>query len=553
MVAWCRGAAQGTLDRGVGAVRGVVFMTTLLRSVLSVSAATVLSRTTGYLRWSAQAAALGAGAVVVEAYSLAILLPSLIYELFIGGILYSIFIPVLVDRMTHHGEDDARGLTNALFTLILPLMAVMAVLGIVFAGPLVDLVGSWDRTEELSAEQARQAQEYAVFFFRIFALQMLFYGLSTIATGVLQAHRRFFLPTFAPVLNNLIIIGSFATFYFLQDSDRRLALYVLAFGVTLGAAVMALALVPTLLALGYRPRPQVGHPALLPTAKLAGPLVVLVAASVGFQLLAAQLVSRYGALAALNYAFTIFSLPYGIFVVAIATALMPDLSERHSQEDVQGYRETLSFGLRTMLFVVVPSAVGLIVLAEPIVGLLYERGAFGTQDTRLVARLLVAYSVGLLGYSAYFFLVRAFYSRQNTKTPALLNVGILIAYAALVYGLSYVLQAVGVVLALSAAYGVLALLALATTRREIGRIDGRRVLISLAKALAAGAAMYAVALVGTSVLGTGSDLPERLLILATVGTVSLAAYLGAAFVLRTEELYSLSGLLRRRARSKISP
>jgi putative peptidoglycan lipid II flippase len=516
--------------------------------MLSISVATVFSRATGYLRWSAQAAALGAGAgaVVAEAYSVAILLPGLIYELFVGGILYSIFIPVLVDRMTSYGEDDARRLTNALFTLVLPLMSLLALAGILFAGPLVDLVADWDDSEILSAVQVRQAEDYGVFFFRIFALQMLFYGVSTIATGVLQAHRRFFLPTFAPVLNNLIVIGSFAAYYFLRENDQRLALYVLAFGVTVGVAVMALALVPTLLALGYRPRPQVGHPALLPTARLAGPMVVLVAASVGFQFLAAHLASRFGAYAALNYAFTIFSLPYGLFVVAIATALMPELSEKHSSEDTEGYRDTFSFGLRTMLFVVVPSTVGMITLAEPIVGLLYQRGEFGASDTRAVAVLLVAYAVGLLGYSAYFFLVRAFYSRQNTKTPALLNVGILVAYAALAYGLSYLLQAVGVVLALSIAYAVLAVLALAATRREIGRIDGRRLLVSSAKILAAGAAMCAVAVAGTSLLGNGSDFTGRLLVLLAVGGASLAAYLGAAFALRTEELKSVAGLLRRR-------
>jgi putative peptidoglycan lipid II flippase len=200
-----------------------------------------------------------------------------------------------------------------------------------------------------------------------------------------------------------------------------------------------------------------------------------------------------------------------------------------------------------MSFVVVPSTVGLIVLAEPIVGILYQREKFDAQDTRIVAGLLVAYAVGLLGYSAYFFLVRAFYSRQNTKTPALLNVGILFVYAGLAYGLSSLFGAVGVVLALSAAYAALAVLALVTTRREIGRIDGRRALISLAKALAAGAVMYAVALAGTSLLGTGSDFAGRLLVLLAVGGASLAAYLGVAFVLRAEELKSVAGLLRRRA------
>ena len=520
-------------------------MTSVLRSMLSISAATVLSRATGYVRVAAQGGILGTF-VVADAYALAVLLPSLIYELFLGGILYSIFIPVLVDRITSHGEEDARRLTNALVTLVMPLMALLALLGIVFAGPLVALVVGLSPAAEIEPAVARETTDLAVFFFRIFAVQMLFYGVTTLATGVLQAHRRFFLPTFAPVLNNLIIIVSFAAYALLEDGNRTLALYVLAFGVTVGVAVMALALIPTLLALGYRPRPQLGHPALLPTAKLAGPMVVLVAASVAFQLLAASLANGFGRYAELTYAFTIFSLPYGIFVVAIATALMPELSEKHSREDVEGYRQTLSFGLRTMVFVVVPSTVGMIVLAKPIVGILYQRGEFGAQDTTVVATLLVAYAVGLLGYSAYFFLVRAFYSRQNTMTPALLNVGILIAYAALAYSLSYPFEAVGVVLALSIAYAALAVLALITTRKEIGRIDGRRTLVSLAKILVAGAVMYAVALLSTTLLGTGTNFPDRLLILTAVGTISLAAYLGTAFLLRTEELNAVTALLRRR-------
>ncbi len=520
-------------------------MTGVLRSILSISAATVLSRVTGYVRLSAQAAVLGVG-VVADAYALAILLPSLIYELFLGGILYSIFIPVLVDRMTSHGGEDARRLTSALFTLVLPLMALLTLLGVIFAGPLVALVGAWSPSGAISPTDARQTTDLAVLLFRIFALQMLFYGVSTIATGVLQAHRRFFLPTFAPVLNNLIIVASFVAYFFLQEGDRETAVYVLALGVTVGVAVMALALIPTMLSLGYRPRPQLGHPALLPTARLAGPMVVLVAASVGFQLLAARLATGFGAYAELTYAFTVFSLPYGIFVVAIATALMPELSEKHSRGDVEDYRDTLSFGLRTIVFVVVPSTVGLVVLAEPIVGVLYQRLNFGPEATQRVATLLIAYSVGLLGYSAYFFLVRAFYSRQNTKTPAILNVGILFAYAALAYGLSYLLGAVGVVLALSIAYAVLALLALGATRREIGRIDGRHLLTSLAKILTAGGAMYAVALAGTALLGGGSDFTQRLLVLVAVGGVSLAAYLGVAFLLGTEELKSVAGLFRRR-------
>jgi len=514
--------------------------------MLSISAATVLSRATGYARTMAQASVLGIGAVA-NAYAVSYLLPGLIYELFMGGILYSIFIPLLVDRMTKAGEEDARRLTNALFTLVLPLLAAVTVLGIAFAEPLVSLTTNWTAAEELSPQTARETTDLAVLFFRIFTLQILFYGVSTIATGVLQSHRRFFLPTFAPVLNNLIVIASFGAYALLAGESPTAAILALALGTTLGVAVMALALVPTMLRLGYRPRPRVGHPALAPAARLAGPMLVLVAASVGVQAVAYFIGTSFNAAPQLYYAFTIFSLPYGVFVVAIATALMPELSEKFSRGDAEGYRDTLSFGLRLVAFVAVPSTVGLVALAEPIIALLYERGEFGQRATTEVAALLVAYSVGLLGYATYFLLVRAFYSRQNTRTPALLNVVLFVIYTSLAYGLSRPLGVIGVALALSGANAALALLGLAAMRRETKRLDGRRLSRSLAKIAASGVAMYAVAWGGVALFGVGSGILERALILALVGGVSLAVYLGAAFLLKAEELGPAAALLRRRA------
>jgi putative peptidoglycan lipid II flippase len=521
-------------------------MAAILRAMLSISAATVLSRATGYARTMAQASVLGIG-VVANAYAVSYLLPGLIYELFMGGILYSIFIPLLVDRMTKEGEEDARRLTDALFTLVLPLLVVVTLLGMVFAEPLVALTTDWTAARELSPQAARETTDLAVLFFRIFTLQILFYGLSTIATGVLQSHRRFFLPTFAPVLNNLIVIASFGAYALLAGESPNAAIYALAAGASFGVAVMALALVPTMWRLGYKPRPQLGHPALVPAARLAAPMIVLVAASVGVQAVAYLIGTSFNAAPQLYYAFTIFSLPYGVFVVAIATALMPELSEKFSRGDTEGYRDTLSFGLRLVAFVAIPSTVGLVVLAEPVIALLYERGEFGPQATKEVASLLVAYSVGLLGYATYFLLVRAFYSRQNTMTPALLNVVLFALYVALAYGLSRAFEVRGVALALSGANAALALLGLAAMRRETKRLDGRRLLLSLFKIIVAGAVMYAVAWGGVALLGVGEGTLERALILAVVGGVSLAAYLGVALLLRAEELKPAAALLRRRA------
>jgi len=520
-------------------------MAAILRSALSMSAATTLSRITGYARTMTQAAVLGTGAVA-NAYTLSNALPTQLYELFMGGLLSSIFIPLLVERLTRHGEEDARRLANALLTLIVPFLGVVALLGILFAEPLVDLITAWGPAEDFSRREAQEATSLAVLLFRVFALQVLFYGIGAVATGVLNSHRRFFLPTFAPVLNNLIVTASFAAYALLVGSSPIAAIYTLAFGTTLGVAVMSLVLVPSAWRLGYRPRSALGHPALLTAARLATPVLVFTAATVGVQGAVNLFGSRFGGVEKIYYAFVIFQLPYGVFVVAIATALMPELSERFTRRDTDGFRENLSFGLRTTAFVAVPASVGLVVLAEPIVGLLYEHGNFTGEDTTEVAALLAAFGVGLLGYAASFVLARAFYSRQNAKTPAILNLGLLVLYVALASVLSQTMALAGVALAFSGAYTVLALASLAVMRSEIKRLDGRRLLRSLAKILAAGAAMYAVAQGGLLLTGMGSGTLDRATIITLVGGAAFAAYFGAALLLRTEELSSAATLLKHR-------
>jgi putative peptidoglycan lipid II flippase len=521
-------------------------MSAILRAVLSMSAANFLSRTTGYARNVVMAAVLGTGAVA-QAYNVSNGITNLIYELFLGGILYSAFIPLLIERITNHSEEDAQRLTGAVLTFVLPILAAVALLGVVFAEPLVNLAVRFQSTEEtLSPEEAQRATELSVFFFRFFVLYIVFFGLSSILTGVLNAHRRFFLPTFAPVVNNLFAMACFGGYAFLAPTNPEAALYLLA-ATTFGVATMALILLPSAWRLGYKTRPVFGHPSLLPAFRLALPVLVFTAGSIGVQFVGGSLLgSSFGAVTQLYLAFTVFSLPYGVFVIALEAALMPELSEKHARGDAEGYRDTLSFGLRTMAFIVVPCAVGLIALAHPMIGLLYEHGNFTAEDTAVTASILGAYSVGLLGYSAYFLIVRAFYSRRNTRTPALLNIVLFALYAVLAYGLSRIMGVTGIALAYSGISAVFALVGLAVMKREIRHVDGRRLLRSLVRTLVAGTAMYAVAWGGMAIFGPGSGLPERAAILALVGGASLAVYLGVAFLIEAEELKAAVALLRRR-------
>lgn len=516
-----------------------------MRAVLSMSAATVLSRITGLVRTLVQAATLGTG-LVAGSYAFSNTLPNQIYELFMGGLLSSVFVPLLVERLSRHGEEDARRLTDALLTVVVPFLALVAVLVAIFASPIVEVTTDWSGSRSLSPDEAREKTGLAVLFVRLFALQILLYGLGAIATGVLNSHRRFFLPTLAPVLNNLVVIASFGLYASLVREFPTLAVYVLALGTTFGVAIMSLVLFPAVYSLGYRPRPRLGHPALWAAAGLAGPALVFVAAAVGVQVVANYLGSRYDGVEELWYAFTIFSLPYGVFVVSVATAIAPELSERFARGDTGGYRETLSFGLRTTAFVVVPASVGMAALSEPIVGLLLEHGSFDARATGSVSNLLAIYAAGLLGYAAYSVLVRAFYSRQNARSPALLNVALFVLYTALAYGLSEVFGLPGVVLAFSLAYAALALLCLLSMREEIQHVDGRRLLRSLLKVLVAGAAMYLTSRVGLSLLGTGSGTLGRAVVIVVAGGASLTIYLAVASLLRIEELRSVISSLKRR-------
>ena len=508
-----------------------------------MSVATSLSRITGYLRTMTQAATLGTGAVA-GAYTLSNALPTQIYELFMGGLLSSILVPLLVERIARYGQEDARAFANALFTIILPFLVVLAILGIVFAEPLILLTTDW--SGGLSTEESGLRTTLAVLLFRVFAAQIIFYGIGALATAILNTHRRFFLPTFAPLLNNLMVILSFAGYALLAGRNPETAVYFLAAGTTLGVAVMSLILVPPALRLGYRPGFRLGNPALRRAARLAAPVLVLVAATVGVQIMANLFASRFDGVDELYYAYIIFLLPYGVFVVSIATALTPDLSEKFTNHDADGYRDTLSSGLRATAFVTVPALVGLSALAVPVVGLLYQRGEFSPDDTRLVAAILTAFAIGLPGYAIQFVLVRAFYARQSSVTPAALNIGLLVVFVGTAYILSDTLGLVGVALGFSLAYTLLAAALLAAMHREAQGIEGRQFAVSLAKMLAAGIVMYIAARFSLYLVGTGTSAPGRILVVTLVGSVSLASYLGASLLLRVEEVRSVGSLLKTR-------
>ena len=519
----------------------------LVRSSAVVGVGTGLSRLSGLLRVGALTFALGATALS-DAYNLANTTPNIIYELLLGGVLSASLVPIFVEH-DQHGDEDA---TNAVLTVAFLALLVLTVVAVLAAPLIVDLY-----TLRLSAADAAAQAEVAVPMLRLFLPQILFYGLMTLGTALLNARRSFFAPAYAPILNNVVVIAVLLAFASVAGSDTSLAevaddrglLLLLGLGTTAGIVTMTVALWPAIRHAGIHLRfhPAWRHPAIRTVARLSGWTIGYAVANqiALFVVLALANGEGPGSVSAYTYAFIFFQLPHGLFAVSIMTTFMPDLAGLAAVGDLQGFRERFALGLRLLTLVVLPAAVGYIVLARPLVAMLLERGAFGGASSQLTAEVLVAFSLGLLGFSVYLLVLRGFYAFKDTRTPFLLNLvenGVNIGAALALVG---VLGVQGLALAYALAYSVGAVLSLAALRRRIGGLDGRRTVASTSR-MAAAAAVMAVA-VWASTQVVGGDAGAGAVLQTLVGVVvGVMVYAVALLALRVPEMVDLLERLRAR-------
>jgi putative peptidoglycan lipid II flippase len=482
-----------------------------------------------------------------DAYNIANITPNILYELALGGILTAVVVPVVVEWLQERGRDEAWEVVRRLLTLAIVVLSALTVLGIVFAPLIVDLY-----TSGVPGEDQAIVREYATFFLRWFMPQIVFYGVGAVAIGLLQAHRRFAAPMFAPILNNVIVIATFLMFAAMpgpSPGSGALATtaqrYVLAIGTTAGVAAMTLALWPAVRATGFRFSWRTGlwsHEAVTRIARLATWVAAYVAANQAALLVVIVLADRIeGGYTAYAAAFILFQLPHAIFAVSIFSALLPAMSGRWADGDVDGFRRLLSQGIRATAAIVIPAALGYLVLARPIVRLLLEHGVTTPSSGDLVADVLVGFSVGLFPFSAFQLLLRAYYAMQNTRTPALVNLAaVAINVAAdlvLFFGADLGVQGLALGHAISYGFGSVALLLL--IRRRLRGIDGARVLGTVGRTLLAGAATAATAWLVARWLGTTvgtATLTEQSLQVFTAIASGVAVFVAASTVMRIEEV-----------------
>ncbi len=383
-----------------------------------MTAGTSLSRITGLLRVSAMTYALGVtGTRLADTYNLANTTPNIIYELFLGGILTAVFVPVLIDTRERRGSD-----ASALVSVSLVALAALSVIA-AFAAPLVMRM----YTFRIADEQTRAAQlELASFLLRWFAPQIFFYGVSAIAQALLNVRGRFAPSAFAPVLNNLIVTATFIAYVRVASGDglniSAAGKTLLGAGTTLGVVVQAVVLLPYLRREGLRFVPNVRDPAVARVLRLAAYVIAYVVVNqLGLWVTLTLANGVTGGVTAYQVAFIYFQLPHGLFAVSIHTALFPDFARAASAGDWEAYRRSFSSGLRGVLYLIVPAAVGYGILASPITNVFIARGAANAHDAAVVAAVLQAFAVSLVFFSTFQLLTRCFYALPDTRTPTALN------------------------------------------------------------------------------------------------------------------------------------
>jgi putative peptidoglycan lipid II flippase len=383
----------------------------ILKSASIISLVTVASRVLGYVRDQRITLLLGTS-FAADAYVLAYRIPNLFRRLVAEGSMTASFIPVFTSYMREKSREEVWDFANRLFWTLSLVVAVITILGMVFSPAVVQL---------FSGENVARAE--AVDLNRIIFPYLFFIALAALAMGILNCFHVFGLPAATPVLLNVSTIAFSVgiVWHYVGDPAKSLAI-----GVLVGGVLQFLIQVPSLVRRGMKFTFGVSfsHPAIRDVARLMLPRLF----GIGIGQINLLIDTRFataarmppGSLAALYVADRVMELVLGGYAIAVATAILPMMSHQAAAKDYDSLKKTLSFSVRIVAFITIPAALGLMILREPIIRVLFQHGQFVAESTRLTARALLYYAVGLPALASVKLIVPAFYSTRDTKTPVII-------------------------------------------------------------------------------------------------------------------------------------
>lgn len=542
------------------------------RSAGIVGVAVMGSRLLGLVREQVFATLFGAG-YAMDAFIIAFRVPNLLRDLFAEGALSAAFVTTFSRKIAQEGEAAAWRLANLVNNGLVLILTVIVGGGILFAPQVVSLMidppnGAVDgATGELT-------YALAVRLTRIMFPFLLMVSLAAVAMGVLNTKDCYGVPASASTMFNVgSIIGGVACAWWLAPryveavfrgelrtaEGASEAIVGMAIGTLLGGMLQWLVQVPSLRQVGYRWRPifSLRDEGVRQMMRLMAPAIIASAALQINVFVNTRFASGLGEgpVSWLSYAFRLIYLPIGIFGVAISTATLPAASRAAALDNLVEFRRTIASSLRLTFFLTIPSAVGLIVLSEPIIALIFERGLFDADDTRQTALALCLNAIGLTAYSAVRVLVPSFFALKETRIPMLVSlVSIAINYLVAWWTVDvWQIGHRGLALSISVVATVNFLLLLIAMRRRIGAIEGGRLLstfwrVSLASIVMGGICLWVCQGLGRWI-GQDTLLSRLVLVGGSIGS-GLLVYLAMARLLRLEEMATLGAGLSRRLRRR---
>ncbi|MDQ3738207.1 MAG: murein biosynthesis integral membrane protein MurJ [Actinomycetota bacterium] len=524
-------------------------MSDLLRSNLIVATGTALSRLTGLLRVMVLAAVIGKAALG-DLYRIGNETPNIVYELLLGGVLSATLVPLF----TAFNEEDDKESTNAVITVASVALLFITAVALV-AAPLVFGLYSVTVSGDVDADSFRRA---GTMLTRIFLIQILFYGLTALASALLNSRRRFFAAAWSPVLANVITIAALlslpnageAGWSYLEVLDNARLRLTLGFGATVGIAAMALSLVVAVRRTGFSFRPlwDLKHPAVRKLAVMSGWTLGYVVANQASVAVVRNLADPgSGDASAYFDAYTFFVLPHGLLAVSIATTFIPEMAQAVARRDRPRFVDRASLGIRLVSLLTLPAGILVFVLRRPIVGALLQHGEYTSADADITSRALAGFALGLCAFSVYLFVLRGFYAHHDTRTPFLINVGenaLNILLAVILVG-RYGVMGLGASFALAKAFG--AVWAVVVLANKVGAFPLRAVFFSLARILLAGALGGEAAWIVARNLG-GNVGVDGVVRFSVAGLVGLVVYVVALIAMRAPEVSAI----RRRVRPGVA-
>jgi len=502
------------------------FALSLIKSLSTVGGYTFVSRILGFVRYLVFAQVFGASAET-DAFFVAFKIPNFLRRLFAEGAFATAFVPVLTEYRTQRDYRELKDFVDHIAGTLGLVLLIVSLIGVVAAPALVSLFAfGW----VMDGEAAKLA--LAAEMLRLTFPYLFFISLTAFAGGILNAHDRFAVPAFTPVLLNLCLIS--AALWLAPVMEQGIV--ALAWGVLIAGITQFTFQLPFLAGIRLLPRPRPGFhdPGVVRVLKLMVPALFAVSVTQINLLLDTMLASFLvtGSISWLYYSDRLMEFPLGILGVALATVILPRLSRRQAEAAPDAFSRTLDWGLRMTVIFGVPAAVGLMMLAGPMMATLFQSEVFDASDVAMAERSLLAYAFGLQAFILIKVLAPGFYARQDTRSPVKIGVIAMVVNMALNLALIFPLQHAGLALATSLSAYLNAYLLLRNLRREKAYLpaEGWR---RLAAQVAAAALLMAALLAWASPeLGAWMEVGRMQRIGMLVGLIGLgaAAYLAALLV-----------------------